>query len=114
MDISAIASLTNQYTKENSSTAKLEESLKSDYSSATDQELMDVCREFEQYFVEQVFKEMRKTIPESESTSSYTSTMKEYFEDGLYQEYAKAITEQGNGVGLAQTLYEQMKRNYEL
>lgn len=114
MDISAITSLANQYTTDTSSTTKLEESLKTDYSQATSDELMDVCKEFEQYFVEQIFKQMRKTIPESESTSSYTSTMKEYYEDSLYQEYAKAITEQGDGVGLAKTLYEQMKRNYNI
>ena len=40
--------------------------------------------------------------------------MKEYYEDSLYQEYAKAITEQGDGIGLAKTLYEQMKRNYNI
>lgn len=114
MDISAISSLANQYTTDTSSTAKLEESLKTDYSQASSDELMEVCKEFEQYFVEQIFKEMRKTIPESESSSSYTSTMKEYYEDSLYQEYAKAITEQGDGVGLAKTLYEQMKRNYNI
>lgn len=114
MDISAITSLANQYTTDTSSAEKLEESLKTDYSQATSNELMDVCKEFEQYFVEQIFKQMRKTIPESESSSSYTSTMKEYYEDSLYQEYAKAITEQGDGMGLAKTLYEQMKRNYNI
>ena len=114
MDISAITSLANQYTTDTSSAEKLEESLKTDYSQATSNELMDVCKEFEQYFVEQIFKQMRKAIPESESSSSYTSTMKEYYEDSLYQEYAKAITEQGDGMGLAKTLYEQMKRNYNI
>lgn len=114
MDISSIQAMANQYTTDTSSTAKLEDSLKTDYSDATSEELMDVCKEFEQYFVEQIFKEMRKTIPESESSSSSTSYMKEYYEDSLYQEYAKAITEQGDGIGLAKTLYEQMKRNYNI
>ena len=114
MDISSIQAMANQYTSESSSTKKLQNSLKNDYSEATSEELMDVCKEFEAYFVEQIFKEMRKTIPESESTSSYSSTMKEYYEDSLYQEYAKAITEQGDGIGLAKTLYEQMKRNYNI
>ena len=93
MDISSIQAMANQYTSESSSTKKLQNSLKNDYSEATSEELMDVCKEFEAYFVEQIFKEMRKTIPESESTSSYSSTMKEYYEDSLYQEYAKAITQ---------------------
>ena len=114
MDISSIQAMADQYASESSSTKKLEESLKNDYSTATSEELMGVCKEFEAYFVEQIFKEMRKTIPERETTSSYTSTMKEYYEDGLYQEYTKAITEQGDGIGLAKTLYEQMKRNYNI
>ena len=96
------------------STTKLEDKLSNDYSSKTNEELMDACKEFEQYFVEQIFKEMRKTIPKSEESSGYMSTMKEYFEDSLYSEYAKSMTEQGDGVGLAKQLYEQMKRNYEL
>lgn len=114
MDISSIQVMANQYATDSASTKKLESSLSSDYSQATSEELMDVCKEFEAYFVEQIFKEMRKTIPESENTSSYTSTMKEYYEDSLYQEYSKAITEQGDGIGLAKTLYEQMKRNYNI
>lgn len=114
MDISSIQAMANQYTSESTSAKKLEDSLQSDYSQATSEELMDVCKEFEAYFVEQIFKEMRKTIPQSEDTSSYTSTMKEYYEDSLYQEYAKAITDQGDGIGLAKTLYEQMKRNYNI
>lgn len=114
MDISSIQAMANQYTAENSSTARLENSLNADYSKADSEELMNVCKEFETYFVEQIFKEMRKTIPKSESTSSSSSFMKEYYEDGLYQEYAKAITQQGDGIGLAKTLYEQMKRNYNI
>lgn len=112
MDISSIQNVTNQYTKDSISTSKLEENLKSDYSKASSEELMSACKEFEQYFVEQIFKEMRKTIPKSEESSGYMSTMKNYFEDSLYSEYAKAMTEQGDGVGLAKQLYEQMKRNY--
>ena len=36
------------------------------------------------------------------------------FGDTLTQEYEKSATEQGDGLGLAQMLYEQMKRNYGL
>lgn len=112
MDISSIQAVSNQYTTNNITADKLEDNLKSDYSKASSEELMDACKEFEQYFVEQIFKEMRKTIPKSEESSGYLSTMKEYFEDSLYSEYAKSMTEQGDGVGLANQLYEQMKRNY--
>lgn len=81
----------------------------SDVSEAVDEELMNACKSFETYFVEQVFKEMRKTVPNSEEKNDTYS----YFEDFLYKEYANNTTEQGN-LGLAQILYESMKRNYQI
>ena len=54
-----------------------------------------------------------KTIPESEETSSYTTNLMDYYKDSMVQEVASASTEQ-NSLGLAQMLYEQMKRNYNL
>ena len=74
---------------------------------------MDVCKEFEAYFLEQVFKAMQKMVPESDHQSSYTKQMQSYFKDEMVQKLAKDSTET-NGLGLAQTLYEQMKRNYNL
>lgn len=67
-------------------------------------ELMEACKSFETYFVEQVLKEMRKTVEENKN-NSYS-----YFDDLLYKEYASSITEQGE-LGLSQTLYESMKRD---
>lgn len=84
-----------------------------DYSNATDDELMEVCKEFEAYFLEQMYKEMMKTIPESELTSSSSSTLVNYYKDEMIKEISAQTAEQSN-MGLAQTLYEQMKRNYEV
>ena len=53
----------------------LEKTLNSDLSGATDDELMDVCKEFEAYFLEQVYKEMKKTIPENEDQDASMSQM---------------------------------------
>lgn len=74
--------------------------------SASDEELMEVCKSFESYMVEQVLKEMRKTVPENEDKNQYL----EYFGDMLYEEYAKSASEK-QGFGIAQMLYEAMKRN---
>jgi flagellar protein FlgJ len=82
-----------------------------DYSDATDDELMDVCKQFESYFIEQMYKGMMKTIPEDDSTSNYTSTILDYYKDQMIQEVAEQTTEQSS-LGLAQMLYEQLKRNY--
>lgn len=73
---------------------------------ATDEETMEVCKNFEAYMLEQVMKEMQKTIPDSEKKNPYL----EQFGDMLYEEYAKNATE-NQGVGIAQMLYEAMKRN---
>ncbi len=113
MDIGNIASAYGDVYKNMSDTSasKLENKLKSDYSNATDEEMMDACKQFEAYFLEQVFKEMWKTIPESESSSSASSNMLDYYKDEFIKQISADSTEQ-NGLGLAQMLYEQMKRNY--
>jgi flagellar protein FlgJ len=75
---------------------------------ATDDELMEACKSFEAYMLEQVMKEMRKTVrfDQDEEKNPYL----EQFEDILYEEYAKSAAED-KGIGIAQMLYEAMKRN---
>lgn len=82
-----------------------------DYTKASSDELMDACRQFEAYFVEQMYKAMLKTVPQNEETSNYTSTVMDYYKDQMVQSMAEE-TASGNGLGLAQMLYEQMRRNY--
>lgn len=106
---------TSQYldTADSASTNKVENSLGKDYSKSSDDELMSVCKQFESYFVEQLFKEMKKTVPKDEDESTGGTSMLDCFEDTLTQEYASMTTERGD-LGIAKTLYEQMKRNYNL
>ena len=75
---------------------------------STDEELMDACREFEAYFVEQLMKQMQKTVMKSELTEE--SETESYFKDMLYQEYASEASK-GQGIGIAKMMYEQLKRN---
>ena len=75
----------------------------------TDEELMEACKTFETYFIEQVLKEMRLTIPKDENSYDKHS----YFEDLLYREYATAIANQGQ-IGLSKQLYDSMKRNHNI
>lgn len=97
----------------NTTTNKLEDTLNSDLSKATEDELMDVCKDFEAYFTEQMFKAMQKMVPESENVSSSTKQLQEYYKDQMIQSFADQSA-QGEGLGIAQMLYEQMKRNYGL
>lgn len=78
----------------------------------SDDELMEVCKEFEAYFMEQIFKNMKSSmVPKSEETSGSMATLKGYYEDEMMKEYAKSAAGQSTN-GLAQMLFEQMKRNY--
>lgn len=117
MDISGISSLYTDYVQDqNTEETKLKEKLDStDYSQATDDELLDACKQFEAYFLEQVFKEMEKTVDcvKSEEDSDPNDNLVDYFQDSAIQKLASTSTET-QGLGLAQMLYEQMKRNYGL
>lgn len=112
MDIGSLASSYSDIYGSDTASSRLEEHLKSDYSKATDDELMDACKQFESYFLEQMFKAMVKTIPENKDSSSSGMSMLDYFKDEMIQKVAADSTEQ-NSLGLAQMLYEQMKRNYD-
>lgn len=102
----------------------------SDLSQASDDELLSVCKDFEEYFAEQMVKSMIKMANvsgeedaddyssifglSSDSSSSGMSTMSNYYGGQLVTMLSQALcdSDNGKGLGLAQTLYEQMKRNY--
>ncbi len=82
-----------------------------DLSKASDEELMDACKEFESYFMEMVMKEMTKNIHlTGEDADSGSSTLVDFYKDQTISKLASQSTEQ-NSLGLAQQMYEQMKRS---
>lgn len=86
---------------------ELEAKLASNLEGATDAEMMDACKSFESYLVQQVMKQVKEAVAKSEDEQGeYMS----YFGDMLYEKYAEDITESGE-LGIAQQLYEAMKRN---
>jgi flagellar protein FlgJ len=52
-------------------------------------------------------------VPQEESTDGATKTLLDFYKDSLNTEYAKLASDQQEN-GLAQMLFEQMKRNYEI
>lgn len=99
-------------TANNTKATQLEQQLKTGYENASDEELMDACKQFEAYFLEQMFKAMQKTVPNysTESMSGSSSNLMDYYKEQMIQQVAADTTEQSS-LGLAQMLYEQMKRN---
>jgi flagellar protein FlgJ len=104
-----VSSLTSSAYGLNSSTSVGADKLKNNLANIdkeNDEELMNVCKEFETYMIEQVIKSMEATImkDEEESSTSYA----EMFSDKKTTAYAEAISNQGT-IGLAQMLYESMR-----
>ena len=67
--------------------------------------LRESSREFETLFVMEMYKTMRKAVPESGLFEKNTAT--EIFTEMLDMETAKATT-QGKGLGIAEAMYNQM------
>ena len=89
-------------------TEKLSSSLSNiEKGTATDEELMAACKEFETYLVEQVIKNTKSAMLDDEDSQGEYMKM---FGDKLNQSYAEMITETAD-LGIAQMLYESMKRN---
>ncbi len=116
MDIGNISNLTDYYKSVTgqSQSSKLANELSGKAENAkTDDELMDVCKQFESYLLEQVFKNMEKTVMKNtdESKDASTENLVDFFKEQTIQELATQSTEK-SGLGLAQQLYEQLRRNY--
>lgn len=102
----------NYYTQNDAGSVRssaLEGKLNNGMEEATDEEMLNACKEFEAYLMEQVLKEVKKTIPKSDEDEKDNEYV-EYFGDMLVQEYASILTEHAD-LGIVQTLYEAMKNN---
>ena len=83
-------------------------------STATDDELMDACKQFESYLLEQVMKQMEKTSSLfSEDEGETNSQLVDFFMDSTMEKVAEEISDK-QGLGIAQHLYEAMKREYSI
>lgn len=110
---SAYADYMASQASNNSKAETLKNKLTNGSTAADEDELKEACKEFESYFVEQVFDAMMKTtkVFSDDEEDGYASKMVDYFKDFAVQELCDNVTD-GDGLGLANILYEQMKRNY--
>ena len=115
MDISGLSSDYSAYLSSSSAAAdKMNNIKRTDYTNATDDELMDACKQFEQYLVEMVMDEVMDTVDifgTGEPSSSAMASSQDLMKDSMVQTMAKQLTD-GSNLGIAQELYESMKRNY--
>ncbi|MBD5470266.1 MAG: hypothetical protein HDR19_03900 [Lachnospiraceae bacterium] len=116
MDIGGVGSVYADYMASQVSSTKadtIKNKIENSAGTANEAELLDACKQFESYFLEQVFKEMLETtkVFSDDDENGYASKMVDYFKDYAVQNLCEQATA-GDGLGLANMLYEQMKRNY--
>ena len=117
MDVSGISSMLNQTTAANDAAASKTDSLKHSVnglsSNSTDEELMEVLKDFESYFLEQIIKKMKDTFTDEDEESSVASQYTDTFMDYAIEEVADILLDEVGG-SMTQQLFEQMKRNYNI
>lgn len=129
--ISGLNSVYTNGTYTDTTTSSIENTLNTkDLSASSDDELMEVCKDFEEYFVEQMVKSMLKMAKvDGDDDNSYASvfglssdsdsgmsTMSSFYADKMVTMISEAMcdSQNGKGLGIAQNLYNQMKRNYNI
>ena len=109
-DINSVMENLNASRTSSSKAANVESTLSNlkNLDNATDEELMQACKSFEAYLIERVMTKTKEAIIPSDENENKYLTM---FKGKLYEEYANQIAENGE-LGIAQQLYEAMRRDY--
>lgn len=118
MDLTGLGQYTDYMTDANRiASENLQKNLEKAAAKETeDDKLFDACKQFEAYLWEQVYKEMEKTakiFSDDNGQEGYASNMVDCFKDAFFQKISEQTSSEGSN-SLAQMLYEQAKRNYNM
>ncbi len=96
-------------------TAKVNKAKASEDKEEINEELMDACKQFEAYLMEQVYKGYENTVKvfSKDKEDNSLNTLVDYFKDITIQDISNTQSKT-QSTGLAQMLYENMKRNYDV
>lgn len=114
LNATAVTEFAMQESK-NASSTLLQNKIQSTSKDSTDEELWAACKGFEAYFLEQMYKEMQKSVDalKPDSNDKSTDTLVSFFKDQTLQDIcADSVDSQSNG--FAKMLYENLKRNYDI
>ena len=102
-------SASGQFYYQNSSTSALESTLNRSGSRNQSEmaKLKESCQDFEALFVKQMLNAMKKTVNKTDLIKRNMG--EDIFEDMLYDEYAKKITETSR-LGISEMMYNQLSR----
>ncbi len=103
--------LTNYSVDANTSAAdKLSNQIQS---ADTDEETLEACKQFEAYMIEQMYKNMQEAAKiltddgDEDSSNEYV----DMFQDNYLQSIAESMVNSGQGLGIAEQLYESIQKN---
>jgi len=90
-------------------TDTFKETLENAVASGDNEQIKEVCQQFEALFINMLFKEMRKTIPDGGLIEKSNAT--ETFESMLDENVSKQMSETGD-FGIADLMYKQLVSKY--
>lgn len=99
---------TSKQTQIKNTAQKFERILEKAVTPEDEKKIKESARQFESYFINTLFKEMRKTLPKTDLLGD--SNAKDIFEDMLYEQYAEELSK-GGGIGLADMMTKQMLKD---
>ena len=111
ISIDGISTLANTNATTNYEANKLKNSVNNVSSETTEDELLQVCKDFESYFIEQVIKQVKESLSLNEEENSSLATLTDYNMDFAIEAISDQVLDEV-GSNFTQQLYEQMKRNY--
>lgn len=81
-------------------------------SAKSDEQMLDACKQFESYLIQQMFKSMEESAKvfsddEEDDSTDYVNM----FQDNYLSTIADQMVKSGQGLGIAEQLYESMKNN---
>lgn len=116
ISLDGISSLvdTTQTTAAANQATKISNAAKGISSDTTEEELLEVCKDFTSYFVEEIMKEVKENMTmEEEDTDASLQTLTDFHMDSAIETMADEVVDE-IGESFTQQLYEQMKRNYNI
>ncbi len=99
----------NSVKKNNIESESFKENLNNAIQKGDEKDLKEACLQFESYFLNMMFKSMRKTVISGEGIFK-KSNAENIFQEMLDQEMTKKMANQG-GIGLADMMYKQLSRD---
>lgn len=111
----AVSSIGDTYLTNYSTTANdaISERVTNQIQSAeTDEETLDACKQFEAYMIQQMFKTMQETAKVfSDDDDDDSNDYVDMFQDNYLSAIAEQMVNSGQGLGIAEQLYESVQRN---